>query len=195
MPNLESRPAAALLVATGPGAAMKSRRPRVLHPPLGKPLARHPIDLCRRLGIERLAILAGAQAEALRAGLGEEIEILESPDGSARAAASLLESLDGPVLLLPAACPLLTDEAVAGLAARHAETGAAATLLYVPYYYATDNHLVRRAEDGRIEAIALQDEVPDAEVGDWELDAGAFLFDPGKLLAAMQAGAASGDDM
>src|SRR5687768_3253593 len=93
-----SLPELALLLA-GDAAGMRSRRPKLLHPLLGKPLGLHASDLCREAGVARAAFLD----EALRPLEGPSVGVVSSP-------AAALDGVSGPVLLLRADCPLLTRE-------------------------------------------------------------------------------------
>lgn len=129
-----SSPPAALVLAAGKGSRMNSRYPKPVHPLLGKPMGRYAIDLCHRLGIERVIVVVGHGAERVREALGDDVEYVEQAERrgtghAVSAARSLLADYAGTLLVLPADCPLLTDEVVSEMLRRHEESEAVASLL------------------------------------------------------------------
>ena len=59
----------AVILAAGEGTRMRSGTVKVLHPLLGRPLVHYSVDLCLRLGVKRVLVVVGAQAEAVRKAL------------------------------------------------------------------------------------------------------------------------------
>lgn len=96
----EPLPELAVLLA-GDEAAMRSRRPKLLHLLLGRPLGAYAAEACREAGIGRVC----APVE-----LGEAFHFFSEP-------AEALDGVSGEVLLLRGDLPLLTPELVLGFLA------------------------------------------------------------------------------
>lgn len=183
-------PAVAVLLAAGKGTRMSSRYPKAAHPILGKPMARYPVDLCRRLGVERILGVVGHQPDLVREALGPGLEIVEQPEqrGTGHAllcAEALLRDYDGPVLVLQADNVLLRDEEIAALLASHRETGAAALLsAEVPEPGAYGR--VLRGSDGRVERIVEVKGASPEDLAIREINIGAYLFRSPALFEALR---------
>ena len=54
---------AAVVLAAGAGTRMKSKKPKVAHEVLGKPLVRWVVDAAHAAGIQRVACVVGHQME------------------------------------------------------------------------------------------------------------------------------------
>jgi bifunctional UDP-N-acetylglucosamine pyrophosphorylase/glucosamine-1-phosphate N-acetyltransferase len=98
---------AAVILAAGQGTRMRSPRPKVLHTVGGRALVDHAIDAVQGAGCERIVVVAGAGAEALRAHvaarLGEgAIAVQDPPLGTGHAvlaAKAALAGFDGDVVV------------------------------------------------------------------------------------------------
>lgn len=112
-------PELALLLA-GDATGMQSRRPKLLHALLGKPLALHALRLCTASGIAAVAVPDLALQE-----LAEGEPALKVTATAAEA----LDGISGPVLLLRADCPLLTPELLFSFLGFAAEAPGAAAVL------------------------------------------------------------------
>ena len=56
----------AVILAAGEGTRMRSRRAKVLHPLLGRPLLHYPVDLCVWLGVKRVLVVLARQAAEVK---------------------------------------------------------------------------------------------------------------------------------
>jgi bifunctional UDP-N-acetylglucosamine pyrophosphorylase/glucosamine-1-phosphate N-acetyltransferase len=114
-------PRAAVILAAGQGTRMKSPRPKVLHPVGGRALIDHAIDLAQGLNCERIVVVLGKDAGAIRdhvaARLGEgAIAVQDPPLGTGHAvlaAKDALADFDGDVVVTYGDSALLTPEALA----------------------------------------------------------------------------------
>jgi bifunctional UDP-N-acetylglucosamine pyrophosphorylase/glucosamine-1-phosphate N-acetyltransferase len=114
---------AAVILAAGQGTRMKSPTPKMLHTIGGRPLIDHAIDVAEGLGCERIVVVLGQSAPALRAHvvarLGEAaIAVQDPPLGTGHAvlaAKAALADFDGEVVVTLADSALLTAEAVAAV--------------------------------------------------------------------------------
>jgi bifunctional UDP-N-acetylglucosamine pyrophosphorylase/glucosamine-1-phosphate N-acetyltransferase len=105
-------------LAAGLGTRMKSARAKVLHPVAGRPMIEYPVGLARDLGAERVVLVLGHQAAAVRAAVEQRcgagsVEVVLQPEqrGTGHAvlqAAPLLGEYEGLLLVLYGDTPLLT---------------------------------------------------------------------------------------
>jgi bifunctional UDP-N-acetylglucosamine pyrophosphorylase/glucosamine-1-phosphate N-acetyltransferase len=174
-------PTAAVLLAAGRGTRMKSRRAKPLHPLLGKPMGRYPIDCCRAAGIERLVTVVGFQADEVRAALGDDVDyaLQAEPRGTGHAVLAAepeLAGWNGTVLVLLADCVLLTPEQLTSLLERHAASGAAATLLTFEALEPGAYGRIRREADGSVAAIVEARDAPPELLAIREVNSGVIAF-------------------
>jgi bifunctional UDP-N-acetylglucosamine pyrophosphorylase/glucosamine-1-phosphate N-acetyltransferase len=114
---------AAVILAAGQGTRMKSPTPKVLHPLAGRALIDHAIDVAEGLGCERIVVVLGLAAPAVRAHvvarLGEgAVAVQDPPLGTGHAvlaARGALADFAGDVVVTYADSALLTAEALAPL--------------------------------------------------------------------------------
>jgi len=113
---------------------MKSRLPKVLHPIAGKEMVRHVLDGAAAAGIGRAVVVVGHAASQVRALLGEKVDYAAQQEqlGTGHAllqARPLLEGEADHVLALNGDVPLISEETLRHMMARHLDTGATLTLL------------------------------------------------------------------
>ena len=125
---------AAVILAAGKGARMKSKLPKALHPLCGRPMVRHVERAVRDAGIERVVVVVGVGGGRLRAALGPHVETVEQrePLGTGHAAAQAADALaDGPrhILVINGDAPLVKSQTLAALMAAHVEGPAPLTFL------------------------------------------------------------------
>ncbi len=91
---------AAVILAAGRGTRMKSDLPKVLHPLCGRPMLAYVIDTLRRAGVRRVLVVAGRDADAIRAAFGDRVEyvVQRRPLGTGHALAQALPGLRGHAL-------------------------------------------------------------------------------------------------
>ena len=80
---------AGIILAAGEGVRMKSRTPTVLHRLCGKELLRYPVELLRRLGVDRTVVVVSPVNQAsVKDLLGDSVDyvVQSSKTGTAGAA-------------------------------------------------------------------------------------------------------------
>ena len=135
-------PSAAIVLAAGAGTRMKSKKPKVAHEVMGKPLVHWVLDAARDAGIDRSVIVVGHgrdQVEPLVEGRGE-IVVQTEQKGTGHAVnmcRDLLDGFEGSVVVLSGDSPLITSDTIHELirsrersGAAVASAGAAALLLF-----------------------------------------------------------------
>lgn len=181
-----------IILAAGEGTRMRSATPKVLHPICGRPLIEWPVRAARAAGAGRIVVVDGP-GRVLAGVLGEGVQVVvqASPLGTGdavRAAAQHIER-DAPVVVLYGDVPLITADAIAGLARAHDAAGAAATVATMVLDDPAGYGRVVRATDGTVERVAETKAPGDAtpeELEIREVNTGVYAFGGGALLDALE---------
>lgn len=183
--------AAAIVLAAGAGTRMKSKKPKVAHEVLGKPLVRWVVDAARAAGVERVVSVVGHAREQVVPLVETDTAVVVQPDqnGTAGAVAVCAEALadfDGSLVALSGDCPLITADTIARLIAERERAQAAVVVLSMelddPFGY---GRIVRDA-DGAVERIVEQKDASPAEAAIRECNSGFYCFDARALFDALQ---------
>ena len=151
-------PVAAIILAAGKSTRMRSKLPKPLHPVCGLPMTTHIIRACRNAGAERIVVIVGHEAEAVKAGLGDGVEYAlqatqRGTGDAAKAAIDLLDDWQGTILIIAGDAPLLRTETLSSLLEHHHQKSAAATLLTAFLDDPTGYGRVIRNNDGSVARI------------------------------------------
>lgn len=171
---------AVIVLAAGQGTRMRSARSKVLHEIAGRPMLGYPLALAEALAPERLVVVVGRDAEAVREAFAGRAEFVEQaePRGTGHAvqvALPALQGFGGEVLVLYGDVPLLRAESVARMRAVKARSGAPLVILSSPEPLPG---LVVRGADGRVERIVEQtDATPEELASLREGNTGVYLVD------------------
>lgn len=175
----------AVVLAAGKGTRMKSRLPKAAHAVCGKPMARYPVDAARELGAQRIVVVVGHEAEAVRAAVGDDVEYALQADqrgtGHAvmQAERALREADD--VLVLNGDLTLVTADELRALLDRHRSTGAAATLLTAELEDPASYGRVIRRDDGTVDRIVERRDASPEEAAVREINVGLYCFRAAEL--------------
>ncbi len=126
-PTPRSSPFAVIVLAAGQGTRMRSDTHKVLHPIAGKPMLLHLLDTVASMGAARQVVVVGKgreQLETALAGRGVTTALQAEQKGTAHAvqqARDALDGFDGPVLILYADTPFVTDETLRRMLERLAQ--------------------------------------------------------------------------
>lgn len=180
-------PLAVVILAAGHGTRMKSSRAKVLHEIAGRPMLAYPVALAESLAPERLVVVIGRDADAVRAAFAERAAFVVQAEqrGTGHAvqtALPALEGFEGEVLILYGDCPLLRAESVERLRTLKAESKAPLAILTSP---APLPGLVVRGSDGRVERIVEQTDATPEELEIREGNTGVYLVDSDLLASAL----------
>ncbi len=151
-----------------------------------------PVAAAREAGAGKIVVVDGPERQ-LETSLDQEVElaIQERPLGTAdavKAAASHI-SPNSTVIVLHGDHPLVTAGALESLAEAHARSGAAATVATAVLDDPAGYGRVVRAPDGTVERVVETKAPGDAtelELHIREINTGAYAFDGGELLAALE---------
>jgi bifunctional UDP-N-acetylglucosamine pyrophosphorylase/glucosamine-1-phosphate N-acetyltransferase len=182
-------PLAVVILAAGHGTRMKSRRAKVLHEIAGRPMLAYPLGLAEALAPERLVVVIGRNADAVRDAFAERARFVVQAEqrGTGHAVQCALPALDGfegEVLVLYGDVPLLRAESIEALRALKAESKAPLAMLTSPEPLPG---LVVRGPGGRVERIVEVTDASPEELTIREGNTGVYLVDSDLLAGALHA--------
>lgn len=192
---------AAIVLAAGAGTRLKSKKPKVAHEILGKPLVNWVVDAARGAGISKVVAVVGHEADQVLPLVQDACEVAEQPErlGTAHAVQCALESaamdgFEGSVVILSGDCPLVTPDTIRALAAARADNDAAAVVLTMrlddPFGY---GRIVREgfglaegaATTSTVTRIVEQKDATPEEARICECNSGFYCFDAASLRSAL----------
>ncbi len=183
---------AAVVMAAGLGTRMRSRRPKHLHPLLGRRLVDWTIAAVRPLGATPLVVVCSPNArEELAASLpdGVDVAVQEEPRGTGDAVAAARAALaghDGDVLVVPGDAPLLTSEMLAALVDAHARERPAVTLMTIQTQKRLAYGRIVRDDSGDLVRIVEEQDATPEEREIRELNASLYVFSAPDLWWALE---------
>ena len=184
-------PLAAVVMAAGLGTRMRSRRPKHLHPVLGRRLVDWVIGAAGRLDPEPLVVVTSpATVPELEGTLpdGVVLAVQETPRGTGDAVAAAhpaLERFQGDVLILAGDAPLLSGDELDALAETHRAEGAAATVLsFEPADPGAYGRIVRDSS-GRLRAIVEARDATPEQLAIREVNSSVYIFAADALWSAL----------
>jgi len=172
----------AVILAAGEGKRMKSDLPKVLHEAAGEPLLAHVGRAARECGADRTIAVIGNGADLVRERFADtDWEFVEQTErrGTADAvkrAMPLLADLEGDLLVLAGDVPLLRGSTLATMRARHAEAGAAATVLTACLPDATGYGRILRGADGEFTGIVEHKDATEEQRAVDEVNSSIYCF-------------------
>jgi len=177
---------AAIILAAGKGTRMKSDLPKVLHPVCGRPMVLYVLDLVKAIKARRHVVVLGYKAADVKQVLpaGTRIAIQKRVVGTADAvkhAMAALAGFSGTVIVLYGDAPLLKKETVQALLKRHAESGAAATILTAVMEDPSGYGRILRDDYNSIAGIREDKDADDFQKEIKEINTGIICFDRKKL--------------
>ena len=182
--------AAAIVLAAGAGTRMKSKKPKVVHEVLGKPLVRWVVDAAHEAGISRVATVVGHERQQVEPLVEADTDVVVQPErrGTADAVAVCAEALagfDGSLVVLSGDCPLITADTIRRLVDMREQADAAVVVLTMelenPYGYGR----IVRDRVGAVERIVEQKDCTPAQAQVREVNASVYCFRIPALLSAL----------
>jgi len=176
-----------VILAAGQGTRMKSARPKVLHPLVGRPMLSFVLDAARALEPVSLVVVIGHGAEQVRQAAGEGVTCVVQAEqlGTGHAVQQAEAALAGRaehVLVLYGDTPLIRPETLRQLVAYHQAEGAVATLLtFRPDDPTGYGRIVRDVEGRRLLGIVEEKEATPQQRAIGEVSGGVFCFRDGWL--------------
>ena len=181
---------AAIILAAGAGTRMKSKKPKVAHEVLGKPLVGWVIDAARAAGAERLVTVVGHMREQVIPLVegASQVVVQAEQRGTGHAVMMCEEALtgfEGSVVVLYGDTPLVTSGTIASLVRMREENAAAVVVLTMeldnPFGYGR----IIRDESGQVARIVEQKDANAEEAAVRECNSGLYCFDAQALFEAL----------
>ena len=173
---------AVVILAAGQGTRMNSKLPKVLLRIAGKPMVNYAVETARAVGNSKPTVVIGYQAEQVRAAVGDLADFVEQNEqrGTGHAVLQTREKLTGrsdTVMVTYADMPLLSQETLQRLYAKHQQTRACITVLTVLSKDSMGFGRVLRRPRGEISKIVEESEATATELAIKELNCGVYCFD------------------
>lgn len=182
---------AAIVLAAGAGTRMKSKKPKVAHEVLGKPLVNWVVDAARNAGVDRVVAVVGHLKEQVEPLVAPYATVVEQADrngtaGAVNVCAPALADFDGSLVVLTGDSPLITPQTIQRLIALREENNAAVVVLTMtmedPFGYGR----IIRDEAGEVARIVEQKDATPEEAAVTECNSGFYCFDARALFEALQ---------
>ena len=180
-----------ILLAAGQGTRMKSDLPKVLHSLGGKALFLHALETAQRLGPERVAVVVGHGADAVRQaynGNGVAWAIQDKQLGTGHAVLCAQEAFNGfagEVVILSGDVPLIQENTLRAMIERHRRRNAAATLLTAVLEDPKGYGRILRDDQSNLTGIVEEKDASEAQRKICEVNAGVYVASAPYLFAAL----------
>jgi bifunctional UDP-N-acetylglucosamine pyrophosphorylase/glucosamine-1-phosphate N-acetyltransferase len=171
----------AVILAAGQGTRMQSKKPKVLHDLLGKPLLQYSLEVAEQITDTPPVVVIGHHAKEVQRVLGTRTRfVLQDPQlGTGHAllqAESLLNGKSDLILALSADLPLLTPGTLTGLIAETSRDMVPISLLTVNSEKARGFGRVLRDSHGQITAVVEEAQATAEQLLISELNVGVYCF-------------------
>ncbi len=189
----EDRKVGAVILAAGKGKRMKSDLAKVLHPLCGKPMLAYSIDVARAVGVVKIAVVIGHQADVIRDSFSDQgLIFVEQHEqlGTGHAvlqAKNTYRNFDGAILILCGDVPLLQPSTVRSLIENHISENATLTVLTTllddPSGY---GRVIKRGVGGEVLRIIEEKDASLDEKKIREINTGIYCVDSNFLFRAVE---------
>jgi len=183
---------AVTILAAGLGRRMRSRKAKVLHTLLGKPMIRFSVELAKRLNPAKIVVVVGYQAEEVMAEIGNDrinFVIQKEQLGTGHAmmcAEECLEDYSGPILILSADVPLLKEEVAKNLLKIHGEKKSLLTFITTSMDDPKGYGRVLRDSNGRVIKIVEDGDATSEQRHIREVNAGIYCVEKDFLFHSLK---------
>ncbi|MBI3252562.1 MAG: NTP transferase domain-containing protein [Candidatus Omnitrophica bacterium] len=183
-------PLAAVILAAGRGARLKSDGPKALEPICGRPMVEFLLNAARAFGARKTVVVAGHRIGEVRNFLNGSTALVHQKKqlGSGHAvsqARAALSGFDGSVLVLYCDTPLVTAKTLGELVADHGRHGTDCTLLAVESENPLGYGRIQRAADGSVRKIIEENDASAEEKKIREINVGCYVFKAAPLFRAL----------
>ena len=182
----------AVILAAGEGTRMKSLKPKAMTPVLFKPMINWVTDCVTSSGIEDICVVTGHLGEMLVEHLDGKFETVEQTCrlGTGHAVLQAKEFIakhtGSNVLVLNGDAPFIDTDTIEKAHALHVEQGNSVTVISAQIADPTGYGRIIRESDGSVSKIVEQRDANDEELAVKEVNSGAYWFESGALLAALE---------
>ena len=182
---------AAIVLAAGAGTRMKSKKAKVAHEVIGKPMVRWVIDAASAAGVSRIVSVVGHAREQVIPLVEKDTAICVQPErdgtgGAVRVCADEFKNFQGSLVVLSGDCPLIQPDTIRELIEKREENNASVVVLTMtpenPHGY---GRIIRDA-GGSVKRIVEETDATPAERKITECNSGFYCFDAEALFDALE---------
>lgn len=181
---------AAIILAAGAGTRMKSKKPKVVHEVLGRPLVRWAVEAAKDAGAERVVTVVGhGREQVIPLVEGDTTVVVQQAQrGTADAvlaAKDALAGFEGAVVVLSGDSPLIRPETIREMCALREKHDAAVVVLTMELANPFGYGRIVRDGAGEVERIVEQKDATVEEAAITECNSGFYCFDARALFEAL----------
>jgi bifunctional UDP-N-acetylglucosamine pyrophosphorylase/glucosamine-1-phosphate N-acetyltransferase len=177
-----------LILAAGMGKRMKSKKPKVMHEIMEKPMLNWVIDTSKKLTSE-IAVVLGHGINQVKTIVDDDVKIFEQKEmlGTGHAVMSAEEFLEGDeLLILYGDVPLISEKTLKDLILKHRNNKNSATILTVDLDDPSGYGRIVRDSDGNFKKIVEHKDCNEDEIKIKEINSGIAIYNIGELKNALK---------
>ena len=180
----------AIILAAGEGSRMKSKKAKVLHEVLGKPMILRVLQTAQQAGLTEIAVITGHQAQQVEEALaGQDVVFFRQDQqlgtGHAVMQAEAFLEKDADILILYGDTPLMESRTIQRLLDQQEASGAAVTVVSAQVDDPTGYGRIVRDEAGKFARIVEHKDATAQQRQIQEINTGIYCFDGGALQQAL----------
>jgi bifunctional UDP-N-acetylglucosamine pyrophosphorylase/glucosamine-1-phosphate N-acetyltransferase len=167
-----------LILAAGMGTRMRSKKPKVMHAIMEKPMLNWVIDTSKKLTSE-IGVVLGYGIEMVKTIVDDDVEIFEQKEmlGTGHAVMSAKKFLEGDELLvLYGDVPLISEKTLKDLLSKHRNNNNSATILTVDLDDPTGYGRIVKDSDGNFKKIVEHKDCNEDEIKINEINSGIAVY-------------------
>lgn len=180
----------AIILAAGEGSRMKSKKAKVLHEVLGKPMILRVLQTAQQAGLTEIAVITGHQAQQVEEALaGQDVVFFRQDQqlgtGHAVMQAEAFLEKDADILILYGDTPLMESRTIQRLLDQQEASGAAVTVVSAQVDDPTGYGRIVRDEAGKFARIVEHKDATAQQRQIQEINTGIYCFDGDALQQAL----------
>ena len=185
-----------VILAAGEGTRMKSKKPKVLHEILGRPMLFYVLNSCKHSQVEKNLVVVGHNKEKVCKAFEDEqdVEFIEQPIGdnvpygTGYAVMNALDKIedDDTVIILNGDTPIISNSTISCFLRYHEERNNDITVLSADMKDPTNYGRIVRNENANVVAIVEEKDASEKQKLIREINSGIFAFKGSSLKSALQ---------
>lgn len=185
-----------VILAAGEGTRMKSKKPKVLHEILGRPMLFYVLNSCKHSQVEKNLVVVGHNKEKVCKAFEDEqdVEFIEQPIGdnvpygTGYAVMNALDKIedDNTVIILNGDTPIISNSTISCFLRYHEERNNDITVLSADMKDPTNYGRIVRDENANVVAIVEEKDASEKQKLIREINSGIFAFKGSSLKSALQ---------
>lgn len=185
-----------VILAAGEGTRMKSKKPKVLHEILGRPMLFYVLNSCKHSQVEKNLVVVGHNKEKVCKAFEDEqdVEFIEQPIGdnvpygTGYAVMNALDKIedDDTVIILNGDTPIISNSTISCFLRYHEDRNNDITVLSADMKDPTNYGRIVRDENANVVAIVEEKDASEKQKLIREINSGIFAFKGSSLKSALQ---------